>query len=143
MTPGADAHAARQRFAETVAFTGAHALDAGSWPATDWAVAHPAAMAWQAAKAGEPVTVLSLRPEAYEGTGDYPLWSSSAGPPTARRLVLVSRGMSANPLSPGPSSQVEVEEGLLDELGERRVDPVRGSGEGGRVDAQGHRRTGP
>ncbi|MCY0962847.1 hypothetical protein [Streptomyces sp. H27-H5] len=72
-TPGAGAHAARLRFAETVPFTGTHALDAGSWPANDWAITHPAAMAWQAAKAGEPVTVLSLSPQAYEGTGVYPL----------------------------------------------------------------------
>lgn len=71
--PGAGAHAARLRFAETVPFTGAHALDAASWAVTDWAVTHPAAMAWQAAKAGEPLTVLSLSPEAYEGTGIYPL----------------------------------------------------------------------
>ncbi|WP_327388223.1 MULTISPECIES: hypothetical protein [unclassified Streptomyces] len=48
-------------------------LDASSWPATDWAVTHPAAIAWQAAKTGEPVTVLSLTPEAYEGTGINPL----------------------------------------------------------------------
>ncbi|WP_251055418.1 hypothetical protein [Streptomyces sp. ISL-66] len=58
-TPGAGVHAARLGFAETGPFTGAHALDASSRPATDWAVTHPAAMAWQAAKAGEPVTVLS------------------------------------------------------------------------------------
>ncbi|AYV32383.1 hypothetical protein EES41_37110 (plasmid) [Streptomyces sp. ADI95-16] len=72
-TPGAGSHAARLRFAESVPFTTAHALDAGSWTATDWAVTHPAAIAWQAAKTGEPVTVLSLTPEAYEGTGIYPL----------------------------------------------------------------------
>ncbi len=71
--PGAGSHAARLRFAETVPFTAAHALDAGSWPATDWTVTHPAAIAWQAAKAGEPVTLLSLTPEAYEGTGVHPL----------------------------------------------------------------------
>ncbi|MFF4010608.1 PIN domain-containing protein [Streptomyces sp. NPDC001717] len=71
--PGAGTHAARLRFAETVPFTAEHALDAASWPATDWPVTHPAAIAWQAAKTGEPVTVLSLTPEAYEGTGIYPL----------------------------------------------------------------------
>ncbi|MEV7526432.1 PIN domain-containing protein [Streptomyces sp. NPDC091371] len=71
--PGAGAYAARLRFAETVPFTGAHALDAASWPTVDWAVTHPAAIAWQAAKTGEPVTVLSLAPELYEGTGVYPL----------------------------------------------------------------------
>ncbi|MFZ3475909.1 hypothetical protein ACODT3_40875 [Streptomyces sp. 4.24] len=71
--PGAGAHAARLRFAETIPFTGTHALDAASWPSTDWSVTHPAAIAWQAAKAGEPVTVLSFAPEAYEGTGVYPL----------------------------------------------------------------------
>lgn len=71
--PGAGAHAGRLRFAEAVPFTTEHALDAGSWPATDWPLAHPAAIAWQALKAGEPVTVLSLIPEAYEGTGIHPL----------------------------------------------------------------------
>ncbi|MFD5869539.1 MULTISPECIES: hypothetical protein [Actinomycetes] len=44
-----------------------------AWPTTDWALTHPAAIAWQAAKTGEPVTVLSLTPEAYEGTGIHPL----------------------------------------------------------------------
>ncbi|MBW5481300.1 PIN domain-containing protein [Streptomyces bambusae] len=73
LTPGAGTHAARLRFAETVPFTAAHALDAASWPGVDWAVAHPAAIAWQAAKDGEPVTVLSLRPDLYEGTGIQPL----------------------------------------------------------------------
>ncbi|MEU6895545.1 hypothetical protein ABZ934_27995 [Streptomyces sp. NPDC046557] len=70
---GAGAHAARLRFAEAVPFTAEHALDAESWPTTEWQVTHPAAIAWQAAKTGEPVTVLSLTPEAYEGTGVYPL----------------------------------------------------------------------
>ncbi|WCD87818.1 hypothetical protein KPP03845_104219 [Streptomyces xanthophaeus] len=72
-TPGAGTHAARLRFAETVPFTAAHALDAASWPGTDWAVTHPAAIAWQAAKTGEPMTVLSLDPALYEGTGVHPL----------------------------------------------------------------------
>lgn len=71
--PGAGTHAARLRFAETVPFTGAHALDAASWPSANWSVTHPAAIAWQAAKTGQPVTVLSLDPAAYEGTGVYPL----------------------------------------------------------------------
>ncbi|MCX4546507.1 hypothetical protein [Streptomyces sp. NBC_01565] len=70
---GAGAHAAHLRFAEAVPFTAEHALDAVSWPTADWQVTHPAAIAWQAAKSGEPVTVLSLTPEAYEGTGIYPL----------------------------------------------------------------------
>ncbi|MFI8105874.1 hypothetical protein [Streptomyces sp. NPDC086023] len=70
---GAGSHAARLRFAEHVPFTAEHALDAASWPGTDWAVTHPAAVAWQAAKSGEAVTVLSLEPEAYEGTGIHPL----------------------------------------------------------------------
>ncbi|MFI5987312.1 PIN domain-containing protein [Streptomyces sp. NPDC051555] len=73
LVPGAGAHAARLRFAETVPFTAGHALDAASWPTTDWSVTHPAAMAWQGAKSGEPVTVLSLAPELYEGTGISPL----------------------------------------------------------------------
>ncbi|MGV9914540.1 hypothetical protein ACWEWD_19395 [Streptomyces tendae] len=33
----------------------------------------PAAIAWHAIKAGEPLTVLSLRPELYAGTGITPL----------------------------------------------------------------------
>ncbi|MFB7175932.1 PIN domain-containing protein [Streptomyces sp. NPDC056254] len=73
LVAGAGAHAARLRFAEAVPFTVEHALDSTSWPATGWQVTHPAAIAWQAAKSGEPVTVLSLTPEAYEGTGVYPL----------------------------------------------------------------------
>lgn len=40
----------------------------------DWAhvhrpVAHAAAIAWQAMRAGEPLTVLSLEPDLYTGTG--------------------------------------------------------------------------
>jgi hypothetical protein len=72
-TPGAGAHAAHLRFAEPVPFTTAHALDAASWPTTDRPVTHPAAIAWQAATSGEPVTVLSLISEAYDGTGIRPL----------------------------------------------------------------------
>ncbi|MEV7417738.1 PIN domain-containing protein [Streptomyces sp. NPDC089919] len=71
--PGAGSHAARLRFAEHVSFTADHALDAAAWPGTDWPAAHPAAVAWQAAKSGEAFTVLSLTPEAYEGTGISPL----------------------------------------------------------------------
>jgi hypothetical protein len=36
-------------------------------------VTHAAAIAWQAAEAGESVTVLSLEPELYAGTGVTPL----------------------------------------------------------------------
>lgn len=39
----------------------------------DWPVAHAAAIAWHAVKAGEPITVLSLEPELYAGTGITPL----------------------------------------------------------------------
>lgn len=56
-----------------MAFTAEHALDAASWPATDLPVTTPAAIAWQAAKSGEPVTVLPLTPEALEGTSNCPL----------------------------------------------------------------------
>jgi hypothetical protein len=70
---GAGAHAASLRFAEGVPFTTAHALDAMAWPGAKWPVAHAAAIAWQAAKTGEPVTVLSLAPELYTGTGITPL----------------------------------------------------------------------
>lgn len=41
-----------------------HAMD---WRNVDWPVAHAAAVAWQAVKAGEPLTVLSLEPGAVCG----------------------------------------------------------------------------
>jgi hypothetical protein len=72
-TPGSGTHAASLRFAEQVPFTSRHALEAMAWPATEWPVAHPAAIAWQAAKAGDPVTVLSFDPHLYAGTGIMPL----------------------------------------------------------------------
>lgn len=71
--PGAGTHGASLRFAESIPFTSAHALDAMAWPNAEWPVAHAAAIAWQAAKAGEPATVLSLAPELYAGTGITPL----------------------------------------------------------------------
>ncbi|MEW2581154.1 PIN domain-containing protein [Streptomyces syringium] len=70
---GAGKHAASLRFAESIPFTAAHAVDAMGWRNVDWAVAHAAAIAWHAAKAGEPLTVLSLEPELYTGTGITPL----------------------------------------------------------------------
>ncbi|MFF8867819.1 PIN domain-containing protein [Streptomyces sp. NPDC015139] len=70
---GAGKHAASLRFAENVPFTAAHAVDAMEWTNVDWPVAHAAAIAWQAVKAGEPLTVLSLEPELYTGTGITPL----------------------------------------------------------------------
>ncbi|MGR8012220.1 PIN domain-containing protein [Streptomyces hypolithicus] len=70
---GAGRHAASLRFAQDVPFSTAHAVDAMDWPSVDWAVAHAAAIAWQAVKAGEPLTVLSLEPELYAGTGITPL----------------------------------------------------------------------
>ncbi|MER5465815.1 hypothetical protein ABT010_35160 [Streptomyces sp. NPDC002668] len=39
------------------------------WRNVDWPVAHAAAIAAQAVKASEPLTVLSLEPELYAGTG--------------------------------------------------------------------------
>ncbi|MGW7674574.1 PIN domain-containing protein [Streptomyces sp. NPDC054775] len=60
---GAGKHAASLRFAENVPFTAAHAVDAMGWRSTDWPVA----------QAGEPLTVLSLEPELYAGTGITPL----------------------------------------------------------------------
>ncbi|MFI9825288.1 hypothetical protein ACIHFC_33355 [Streptomyces sp. NPDC052013] len=54
-------------------FTAAHAVDAMDWRNVDWPVAHAAAIAWQAVKAGEPLTVLSLEPKLYAGTGITPL----------------------------------------------------------------------
>ncbi|MET9862657.1 hypothetical protein ABZY93_25800 [Streptomyces smyrnaeus] len=70
---GAGGHAASLRFAEQVPFSAGHATDAMAWPAVEWPVVHAAAIAWQAAKAGDPVTVLSLKPGLYEGTGVTPL----------------------------------------------------------------------
>jgi len=70
---GAGQHAAGLRFAESVPFTTAHAVDAMGWPGVDWPVAHAAAIAWHAVKAGDPVTVLSLEPDLYLGTGIAPL----------------------------------------------------------------------
>ncbi|MFF1651195.1 hypothetical protein [Streptomyces sp. NPDC058240] len=67
---GAGWRAASLRFAESVPFTAAHAVD---WRAVHWPVAHAAAIAWHAVKAGEPLTVLSLEPELYAGTGITPL----------------------------------------------------------------------
>ncbi|WP_424886893.1 PIN domain-containing protein [Streptomyces sp. XH2] len=71
--PGAGRHAISLRFAESIPFTTAHAAAAMRWPGADWPVAHTAAIAWQAAGAGEPVTVLSLEPGLYAGTGLTPL----------------------------------------------------------------------
>ncbi|MBQ0867359.1 hypothetical protein KBY17_27250 [Streptomyces sp. RK75] len=69
----AGAHAASLRFAEQVPFSAGHAMDAMAWPTVEWPVLHAAAIAWQAAKAGDPVTVLSLEPDLYTDTGITPL----------------------------------------------------------------------
>ncbi|MFB0620355.1 hypothetical protein [Streptomyces sp. AGS-58] len=58
---------------QLVPFTAAHAMDELDWKNVDRPVAHAAAIAWHAAKAGEPLTVLSLEPELYAGTGITPL----------------------------------------------------------------------
>ncbi|MGW0095875.1 hypothetical protein ACWDWS_44040 [Streptomyces sp. NPDC003328] len=50
---GSGTHAASLRFAEQVPFTSIHALEAMAWPDIEWPVAHCAAIARQAAKAGE------------------------------------------------------------------------------------------
>ncbi|MGW5367454.1 PIN domain-containing protein [Streptomyces sp. NPDC004009] len=70
---GAGKHAASLRFAEHLPFTAAHALEAMAWKDVDWPVTHAAAIAWEAAKKGEPLTVLSLEPELYAATGITPL----------------------------------------------------------------------
>ncbi|MET7458665.1 PIN domain-containing protein [Streptomyces sp. NPDC005574] len=70
---GAGKHAAALRFTENVPFTATHAVDAMGWKNVDWSVAHAAAIAWQAVKAGEPLTLLSLKPELYAGTDIDPL----------------------------------------------------------------------
>ncbi|MFI8952764.1 PIN domain-containing protein [Streptomyces sp. NPDC053750] len=70
---GAGKHAASLRFAEHVPFTTGHAADALNWREVDWPVAHAAAIAWDALRAGEPVTVLSLDSDPYTGTGITPL----------------------------------------------------------------------
>ncbi|MGW2206861.1 PIN domain-containing protein [Streptomyces sp. NPDC001774] len=71
--PGAGEHAASLRYAEHIAFTTAHARDALVWPGADWQIVHAAAIAWQGVKDGDQVTVLSLDPGLYEGTGVTPL----------------------------------------------------------------------
>ncbi|WP_256341778.1 hypothetical protein [Streptomyces sp. TLI_105] len=71
--PGAGKHAVGLRFSESVAFTAGHAVDAMAWPGAEWSVAHAAAIAWNAAREGEPVTVLSLVPDLYAATGIVPL----------------------------------------------------------------------
>jgi hypothetical protein len=70
---GAGKYAASLRFAESVPFTAAHAVEAMGWEGVDWPVAHAAAIAWHAIKNGEPLTVLSLEPELYTATGITPL----------------------------------------------------------------------
>ncbi|MFJ9718929.1 PIN domain-containing protein [Streptomyces sp. NPDC101213] len=70
---GSGKHAASLRFAENIPFTAAHSVDAMAWANVDWPVAHAAAIAWHAIKAGQPLTVLSLEPERYTGTGITPL----------------------------------------------------------------------
>ncbi|MEU1668524.1 PIN domain-containing protein [Streptomyces sparsogenes] len=71
--PGAGKHAASLRFAEAIPFTTDHAAEAMAWPDLEWPVAHAAAIAWQAVKAGSAITVLSLDPELYTGSGITPL----------------------------------------------------------------------
>ncbi|MFI8372033.1 hypothetical protein [Streptomyces sp. NPDC085466] len=71
--PGAGGHAVALRFAECVAFTGGHAVEAMAWPGVEWPIAHAAAIAWKAAREGESVTVLSLAPASYAATGIVPL----------------------------------------------------------------------
>ena len=66
---GSGRHAASLRFAEKVPFIAAHELNAMDWGDVDWPVAHAAAIAWHAVKAGEPLTVLSVEPALYVGTG--------------------------------------------------------------------------
>ncbi|MGW0754934.1 PIN domain-containing protein [Streptomyces sp. NPDC002814] len=68
LRPGCGTYAASLRFTEEVPFTAGHAVEAMSWPRVEPGVAHAAAVAWQMAAAGEPVTVLSLRPEEYPFT---------------------------------------------------------------------------
>jgi hypothetical protein len=70
---GCGPYAAGLRYVDGIPFTTAHAVEAVSWPRADLAVAHVAAVAWQMATAGEPVTVLSLRDEAYQLTGIHAL----------------------------------------------------------------------
>ncbi|WP_256215690.1 hypothetical protein [Streptomyces sp. Ag109_O5-10] len=82
--------AASLRFAENVPFTAAHAVNAMEWARVDRPVAHASGIAWQAVKAGDPLTVLSLEPELYSGTGITPLnptWPGlKAVPPRVRAL---------------------------------------------------------
>ncbi|MEU9706178.1 hypothetical protein [Streptomyces sp. NPDC047981] len=71
--PKAGRHAVGLRFAENVSFTSVHAVEAMAWTDVEWPVAHAAAIAWEAAREGEPVTVLSLVPDLYSATGIVPL----------------------------------------------------------------------
>ncbi|MFJ2060281.1 hypothetical protein ACIOMM_30685 [Streptomyces sp. NPDC087908] len=71
--PGAGRHALGLRFSEQIAFTAQHAVETITWPEVAWPVAHAAAIARQAARDGEPVTVLSLDPALYTSTGIIPL----------------------------------------------------------------------
>jgi len=73
LKPGCGAYAAGLRYVEAVPFTTAHALEALSWPRAEPAVTHTAAVAWCMAVAGEPVTVLSLRADAYGFAGVHAL----------------------------------------------------------------------
>ncbi|MGQ5656501.1 hypothetical protein [Streptomyces lannensis] len=66
---GSGTHAASLRFAEQVPFTSIHVLEAMAWPNIEWPAAYCAAIARQAAKAGDPVTVLFLDRRLYAGTG--------------------------------------------------------------------------
>ncbi|MHC5906129.1 PIN domain-containing protein [Streptomyces sp. S6] len=73
LKPGCGTYAAGLRYTEHVAFTTAHALEALAWSRAEPAVAHAASVAWCMAVAGEPVTVLSLRADAYRFTSVHAL----------------------------------------------------------------------
>ncbi|MEU7103088.1 hypothetical protein AB0A66_32805 [Streptomyces longwoodensis] len=73
LVAGTGKHATSLRFAEHIPFTAAHSVNTMDWGNADWPVAHAAAIAWHAIKAGKPLTVLSLEPELYAGTRITPL----------------------------------------------------------------------
>lgn len=71
--PGTGADILGRRFTTVVGFTHAHALVAGAWRQADWRILHSAAAVIVARQAGDDVTLLSLGPDLYAGTGVSPL----------------------------------------------------------------------
>ncbi|WP_406436620.1 hypothetical protein OHB14_61875 [Streptomyces sp. NBC_01613] len=71
--PSAGQHILSRRFTTVADFAHAHALVAGAWRQADWRILHPAAAVLVGQQAGDDVTLLSLDPDLYAGTGVSPL----------------------------------------------------------------------